>query len=208
MADIRKRLRDGDSMDDLVDTRHVYRVRGHEWLHSGASLWECRLCFALSYGGTGAIVCPAGDMSRYRPFLPVRNRRRRAQEARERRGMSLSLRHLPTYVICSACKRLLRDAPAGLALGIRTRVRWLDGMDGPIKTPNGRILSIRETPDVCSGECFDAVLADDRYLVRERDDDGLAVGSLLPVRGELVFVYGGAQTQKNVERVLRKVATR
>jgi len=188
-------------------SEHVYRDRGHEWVHHIGAAQRCRLCFALSYGGTGAIDCPAGDMSRYRPFLPVRNRRRRAQEAQAKCGTSFSLRHLPTYVICSACKRLLRDAPAGLALGIRTRVRWLDGADGPVTLPNGRILSIRETPDVCSGECFDVVLADERYLVRERDDDGLAVGNLLPVRGELVFVYGGAQTQENVERVLRERAT-
>ena len=99
--------------------------------------------------------------------------------------------------------------PTGLALGIRTRWRWIDGAGRQITLPGGRIVSVTETADVCSGTCFTALLTDAQWLPvtdERRAELGEREVPLLPVLGELVFVYGGAQTQENAERVLRERA--
>ena len=87
----------------------------------------------------------------------------------ERRRVKLDdLRTFPVYLTCSVCKRPTREAPAGLALGIRTRWRWVDGQNGPITVPGGRIISVTETADVCSGACFDAILTDVIEFIRNQ----------------------------------------
>lgn len=178
---------------------------GHRWEYSNSELPRCTRCHAFEYQSR-AFPCPVSPHSIPEDF-PLRSRRRRALEKRlERRRVRLDdLRTFPDYFTCSACKRPTREAPAGLALGIRTRWRWVDDQRGPITLSDGRIISITETADVCSGPCFSVIMTDARWLpvtderrveLAERDEP------LLDALGELVFVYGGEQTLANVERVL------
>jgi len=181
--------------------------RGHRWECPHSELPRCTRCFAFEYQ-RGELYCPV-PLARIPDDFAPRSRRRRALEKRlERRRVKLDdLRTFPDYFTCSACKRPTREAPAGLALGIRTRWRWIDGAGRQITLPGGRIVSVTETADVCSGTCLDAILTDAQWLPAT-DERRVELGErevpLLPVLGELVVVYGGAQTQENAERVLRE----
>jgi len=181
-----------------------YEDRGHRWEWPLSELPRCTRCFAFEYQ-RGELYCPV-PLARIPDDFAPRSRRRRALEKRlERRRVKLDdLRTFPDYVTCSACKRPTREAPAGLALGICTRTRWIDGADGPITMPNGRIISIKESADVCSGTCFDAIVADVRWEAAsvERLAELAELPHLLVARGEIVCVWGGVQTHENVERVL------
>lgn len=184
-------------------SQYFYNDRGHRWDHGELS--RCTRCHAFEYK-RGELYCPV-PLARIPEDFPPRSRRRRALEKRlERRRVKLDdLRTFPVYLTCSVCRRPTREAPAGLALGIRTRWRWVDGQNGPIALPGGRIISVTETADVCSGACFDAILTDAQWLPctdERRAELGEREEPLLAVLGELVFVYGGAQTVANVERVI------
>jgi len=98
---------------------------GHRWDLPISELPRCTRCFAFEYQ-CRAFRCPV-PLARIPEDFAPRSRRRRALEKRlERRRVKLDdLRTFPDYFTCSACKRPTREAPAGLALGIRTQaIDW------------------------------------------------------------------------------------
>ena len=102
---------------------------------------------------------------------------------------------VPDYIRCAHCrKQISGESPLGWGICIRSRTRVVDG---DFKLPDGSAIVISESPDVCSRECFNAVVTHEMWRQRElADTDGL-----LHVRGEWVHVIGADNTPSNVKAI-------